>query len=249
MPRVEEVLPKYLQVANHYRDQILSGSLAAGAELPSERQLAIQWEISRPTATRALAALRNQGLVESRQGSGTFVRGQVVFARRARDRYLRARDAGRIYGPGERAEIVEAGPAVLPQWVAQQFGESEGVEGLHRVRVTYTDEEPSEVSVSWFPRGAGKTAPRLLLMERIRSGTVAYLEDMTGRHAAYARDQLAARRSTTQERQLLNLSTSNDPVMAVRHVVYDDQDQAMECVEAAYPPDHWTFEQQYPISG
>ena len=34
-------------------------------------------------------------------------------------------------------------------------------------------------------------------------------------------------------------------VLAVRHVVYDDRGLPMECVEAAYPPDTWTFEQQY----
>jgi DNA-binding GntR family transcriptional regulator len=77
VPELEEALPKYLQVANHYRDQILSGSLTAGSEVPSERQLAAEWNISRPTATRALSALRNQGLIESRQGSGSFVRGRV----------------------------------------------------------------------------------------------------------------------------------------------------------------------------
>ena len=110
MPELEEVLPKYLQVANHYRDLIVSGSLPAGAELPSERQIAAEWDVSRPTATRALAALRNLGLAEARQGAGTFVRGQVRLNRGARDRYLRARDAGRIYGPGERAEIVDAKP-------------------------------------------------------------------------------------------------------------------------------------------
>ena len=85
MPELQEVLPKYLQVANHYRDQIVSGALPPGVEIPSERQLAAEWGISRPTATRALAALRNQGLVEARQGSGTFVREQTQLYRRARD--------------------------------------------------------------------------------------------------------------------------------------------------------------------
>ena len=118
MPQLEEALPKYLQVANHYRDLIVSGSLSAGAELPSERQLASQWSISRPTTTRALAALRNLGLVDARQGAGTYVRGQVRLNRGARDRYLRSRDAGRIYGPGERAEIVAAGLALPPDWIA-----------------------------------------------------------------------------------------------------------------------------------
>jgi DNA-binding GntR family transcriptional regulator len=245
MPRLEEALPKYLQVANHYRDQIVSGSLAEGSELPSERQLAVEWDISRPTATRALAALRSLGLVESRQGSGTFVRGHVRFNRGARDRYLRSRDAGRIYGPGERAEIVEARLTTPPDWIATELGLKPGELAIRRERVTYTDEEPSEISVSWLHPTLADVAPRLLDVERIRTGSVAYVAKATGRKPAYARDQVAARLGTVDERRQLALTSRSAAVLVIRHVVYDDQGEAMECVEAAYPPDRWTFEQQY----
>src|SRR4051794_10803476 len=205
MPKLEEVLPKYLQVANHYRDLIVSGSLAPGTELPSERQLATAWEISRPTATRALAALRNLGLVEARQGAGTFVRGQVRLNRGARDRYLRSRDAGRIYGPGERAEIRSAESAVPPRWIAAELGLAEGEHALRRERVTFLDEVPSEVSVSWFHPSVVDDAPALLQRERIRVGTVEHVARATGRTPSYARDQVASRLATDEERRLLNL--------------------------------------------
>ncbi len=55
------------------RDQILRGDLQPGDEVPSERQIAADWDVARPTAARALEALRQQGFVESRQGSGTVV--------------------------------------------------------------------------------------------------------------------------------------------------------------------------------
>jgi GntR family transcriptional regulator len=248
MPKLEEVLPKYLQVANHYRDLIVSGSLSAGDELPSERQLAAEWGISRPTATRALAALRNLGLVEARQGAGTFVRGQVRLNRGARDRYLRSRDAGRIYGPGERAEIVSAGFATPPEWIADELGLPRGDSAIRRERITFTDETPSEVSVSWFHPSDAELAPALVERERIRVGSVAYLAKATGRRPAYARDQVAARLATAEERRQLDLTARAAAVLAVRHVVYDDRGQAMECVEAVYPPNTWTFEQQYPMS-
>src|SRR4051794_27641969 len=248
MPKLEEVLPKYLQVANHYRDLIVSGSLAPGTELPSERQLATAWEISRPTATRALAALRNLGLVEARQGAGTFVRGQVRLNRGARDRYLRSRDAGRIYGPGERAEIVDVGLAVPAEWIADELGLSGGQLAIRRERVTYTDEVPSEISVSWFDASLADVAPALLNRERIRVGSVAYLGKATNRTPGYARDQVAGRLATSEERRRLRIAARSAAVLAVRHVVYDDRGVPMECVEAAYPPDTWTFEQQYSMA-
>lgn len=247
MPELQEVLPKYLQVANYYRDLIASGVLAAGDEIPSERQLAIDWGISRPTATRALGALRTQGLVESRQGSGTYVRERVQLHRRARDRYLRSRESGRIYAPGERAEIVAAELAVLPDWIADEFGVPRGGQGLRRHRITYTDDAPSEVSTSWFLGELAEVAPKLLQTARIRAGTLAYVEQATGRVASYARDQLSARLATAPERTELDLTGRAVAVLVVHHVVFDSNDRPLECVEAVYPPDRRTFEQQYSV--
>jgi DNA-binding GntR family transcriptional regulator len=249
MPELQEVLPKYLQVANHYRDQIVSGALAPGVEIPSERQLAAEWSISRPTATRALAALRNQGLVEARQGSGTFVREQVQLHRRARDRYIRSRESGRIYAPGERAEITAAELAEMPAWVAECFSAEPGTRGIRRHRITYTDESPSEVSTSWLCPELADVAPKLLSRDRIRAGTLAYVEQATGRAARYARDQVSARLASADERTELGIHTRSAAVLVVRHTVFDGSDRPLECVEAVYPPDRWTFEQQYSVLG
>jgi DNA-binding GntR family transcriptional regulator len=68
-PQVERPRPPYQQVADHLRKQILHGRLKPGDAVPSERQLADEWGISRSTATKAAAALRMEGLVEARQGS------------------------------------------------------------------------------------------------------------------------------------------------------------------------------------
>ena len=69
MPQIEEAQPKYLQIAHYIRDQILRGDLRPGDEVPSERQLAADWKVSRPTAARSLEALSHQGLVEKQRCS------------------------------------------------------------------------------------------------------------------------------------------------------------------------------------
>ena len=101
MPNIEVAPPKYLQIAQHIREQIIRGDLAPGAEVPSERQIAAEWNVSRPTATRALEALRREGMVTSVVGSGTFVR-DVQANRRPLHRYNRFRQRGAQYGPGSR---------------------------------------------------------------------------------------------------------------------------------------------------
>ncbi|OAM77495.1 FadR/GntR family transcriptional regulator [Devosia elaeis] len=64
----------YLQIADQIRDQIEGGAVEAGRQLPSERELAQNLGVSRPTVREALIALEVAGLVEVRVGVGAFVR-------------------------------------------------------------------------------------------------------------------------------------------------------------------------------
>jgi DNA-binding FadR family transcriptional regulator len=62
-------------LAAHLEGQILAGSMPAGSKLPSERQLAERFNVSRPIVREALRMLAERSLVEIRPGRGTFVRG------------------------------------------------------------------------------------------------------------------------------------------------------------------------------
>ena len=247
MPEVQQALPKFLQIANHIRDEILRGDRTPGDEVPSERVLAEEWNVSRPTATRALQALRTQGLVESRQGSGSYVRDRLKFNRRARDRYLRSRSDGYVYGPGEWAEIVTARTIRAPVGIATALAVEPGDRVVKRHRITNDDDGPVEVSTSWFTAAVAESAPRLLVKDRIREGTLAYVEAATGRRARTARDQIGARLATVDEARELGLDEPAS-VLIVHHIVYDASERPLEVAEAVYPPGRWTFEQDYPIT-
>jgi DNA-binding GntR family transcriptional regulator len=248
MPEIQQALPKYLQIANHIRDQILAGDLRPGDEVPSERALASEWKVSRPTATKALEALRTQGLVDSRQGAGTFVLDQLRLHRRARDRYRHARETGKIYTSGEWAEIVAADLSDIPEAAASALGVEFPGQGVRRRRITHAEEgPPAEVSTSWYAPTMASLAPRLLERERIRQGTLAYVEEMTGRRGKYARDMIAARLASPDELRDLALGDGPSAVLVVHHVVYDAANEPLEFAEGVYPPDRATFEQGYSV--
>jgi DNA-binding GntR family transcriptional regulator len=65
--------PLWAQVAGDLRSDIRSGSLAPGARLPSENELAGQYGVSRVTIRHAIKTLSEEGLVEAVHGRGTFV--------------------------------------------------------------------------------------------------------------------------------------------------------------------------------
>ena len=66
-------VPLYRQIETYLRQEILSGGLAAETRLPASRQLAQELGVSRITVKNAYAELESDGLVASRQGSGTYV--------------------------------------------------------------------------------------------------------------------------------------------------------------------------------
>lgn len=66
-------VPLYQQIANHFREGILSGSLAPDTRLPASRKLARNLGVNRITVETAYSELEADGLIYSRVGSGTYV--------------------------------------------------------------------------------------------------------------------------------------------------------------------------------
>lgn len=61
------------QVTQDLRLQILSGAVTRGTRLPSEKELAVHYDVSPPTVREALRALAAMSLIEVRHGTGSFV--------------------------------------------------------------------------------------------------------------------------------------------------------------------------------
>lgn len=72
-------IPAYRQIHEAIRMRILSGGLVAGSRIPSSRQLATALSISRNTVATAYDNLKQEGLLESHTGSGTFVHRSLPF--------------------------------------------------------------------------------------------------------------------------------------------------------------------------
>ncbi|MCH9276277.1 PLP-dependent aminotransferase family protein [Bifidobacterium amazonense] len=66
-------VPMYRQLAGELREQIVSGALAEGYRLPPERELAARLSVNRATILQAYQQLKDEGLIASRVGRGTFV--------------------------------------------------------------------------------------------------------------------------------------------------------------------------------
>ncbi len=70
-PKLSDVIVKELE------KMILEGSLKPGQKLPPERELAVQFEVSRPSLREAIQKLEAKGVLTRRQGGGTYVKQQL----------------------------------------------------------------------------------------------------------------------------------------------------------------------------
>ena len=66
--------PKYLLVADTLRKEIARGVFRDGQTLMTEEELRVRFDVSRQTVRQAIALLEDDGLVDRRRGSGTYVR-------------------------------------------------------------------------------------------------------------------------------------------------------------------------------
>jgi GntR family transcriptional regulator, arabinose operon transcriptional repressor len=70
--------PKYRVILDGLRERILSGECAQGSRLPSENDLVRRFGVSRMTVVKAIKELQQEGYVERKVGSGTYVKARAV---------------------------------------------------------------------------------------------------------------------------------------------------------------------------
>jgi len=71
-------VPVYRQIIDQVRGGIASGALAPGDQLPTVRQSAVDLAINPNTVVRAYRELELGGLLETHQGTGTFISAQKL---------------------------------------------------------------------------------------------------------------------------------------------------------------------------
>ncbi|WP_329449421.1 GntR family transcriptional regulator (plasmid) [Streptomyces sp. NBC_01426] len=243
-PRIERT-PPYMQVVEHFRKQIVDGVLKDGDRIPAVRQIAEDWNLAHATAAKVLATLRGDGLVESRPGVGTIVRGRVH--RSAADRALRMLTTGKIYAPGEYAVIKSAGLAPAPANIAEALGIEEGAQAVQRVRVTHDETGPISASTSWFSGDMAEVAPALLTTERIPGGTPSVIEEATGRRTHVVEERKTVGIADAAQAQALGVEVGS-PILVGLNTYRDADGEPIEVGESVAGPGRW-FYNRYEVTG
>src|SRR5215470_8260642 len=96
------------QIAESLNGDVRTGRLKAGAQLPTELELAQRFAVNRHTVRRAVAVLADQGVLRIEQGRGTFVNETTIDYVLGRRTRFSANLHAQGRGPGHRVLAAEA---------------------------------------------------------------------------------------------------------------------------------------------
>ena len=234
------------QIAAQLRARINRGDWAPGERLPSIPAIAAQYGVAKQTVQRTIDQLRIEGLLITRPGSGTFVRGtKRKMNRLSRGRYGPQRGYHAELAARYRQHLTFVGPAAAPAVVAEAFGVETGTGLLVRRHLVRTGDAPVEVGASWF-RPADTRGTSIERPDVFDRPLYQEVEDETGRRYASARDQVTARLPTREEAELLQIRPDT-PVLVLLHVAYDDEHRPLEVAQAVWPGPMTALTEEYRI--
>jgi len=227
--------PLYLQLKESLVEEINSGRYRPHRRLPSERELAERFKVSRMTARQALLGLAHDGLVYTRAGKGTFVaepkieqqlRSLTGFTQDVSDR-----------GGKPSSRVLEASVVAATPEVASMLGLAPGAEVVLLSRVRLSDGTPLAIETAHLPLAL---VPALLQHDFTVESLYKVLEDEYGLALTQAEQTIEAALADPQEIELLEMIPPA-AVLRIRRLSRTAGDVAVEYVRSAYRGDRYKF--------
>ena len=216
--------PPYVQITEHFKQEITAGRLKAGDRLPAGKQIAQQFGVSLATAAKAGSSLQALGLVTTLPGSGTVVAAATPRQLSATGGPLIIQLASRgPTRPGDQARVLDAATTHPPQRVAAELGVQPSSEVICRRLATMRDGATVALLTSWLPAALAGSAPDLLR-------DVPLDGDAAGYRPAWGEDWISARPPSMDETRTFGIKRGS-PVIVVHSRRFDASDSVLEYAE------------------
>lgn len=218
-------------ISNALAARIVEGELDPGAWLPSERELAREYEADRSTVRRALRILADQGLVHLRHNAGTQVRTAPRVRRAAADItrqvgawrgfHVSAQKDGRR--PFTRTTV---GEVEADERLAPRLDVPPGTRVLERARVQGVEGEPPvQTATTWVILDIVDEIPVLRQVDTGPGGIYSRLEEAG--HRITFEESVTCRLPRPDEQETLEIA-ADQPVLTLWRRAYDQDDRVVE---------------------
>jgi GntR family transcriptional regulator len=219
---------RYRDIAENLRSRVAAGEFGAGRLLPSEAELSDGYGVSRVTVRRALELLREEGLIDARQGLGWFVATDPLRQTLGRLATIEAQLAESGRRPERRILEFEFAPAEAD---VRAVLDSEQV--LRVRRLNLADGEPFAVVTVWCPADLGNQLSRADVEQS------PFYELLSVRLGG-ATQTIAAAAADAGDARLLGIPAAS-PVLRCRRVTRDVEARPVLLSEHVFPAHRTEF--------
>lgn len=232
---MQDVIPLYFRIYVILEQRLRAGEWPEGKPLPSEQELAAQFNVSRVTIRNTMALLEEADLVVRQRGRGTFANvaalaggEQPSFSGLAEN--IREFEQTTDVTLHEFAEVEVTGP------VRQLVGDSLGERALRILRTRRAGDVPFSYSVCYVASPEAQS----LSAETLGNRTVLAALEEAGFIAARADQRLTAVPADTETAGRLNREVGA-PLICMKRFVYDRQERLVEFIQIYYRPDRFEY--------
>jgi len=210
--------PVYKQIQSAIRKRIDSGDLKPGHAVASERELARIHKVSLMTARHALAGLEREGVVERRQGAGTFVATPKIHF----NKLMSYTEHMSSRGLNPRTRVLSARIVEQETEVAARLGLPATTSLVKIERLRETGDDPFALETCYLP---AMQFAELVNAPLGRSSLFSILKHDYGVDLAYADEEVDATAAENDIADLLHVRRGA-PVLRIRQVIYSTQGKA-----------------------
>jgi GntR family transcriptional regulator len=210
--------PVYKHIQNAIRKRIDSSELKPGDSVASERELAKAHNVSLMTARHALTGLEREGIVERRQGAGTFVASPKIHF----NKLMSYTEHMSSRGLSARSRVLLAKIIEHEAEVAARLGLPPTSALVKIERLRETGDDPFALETCYLP---AKEFSELVHASLGRTSLFATLHHDYGVELAYADEEVDATAAEASVAELLRVARGAS-VLRIRQVIYSTKGKA-----------------------
>jgi GntR family transcriptional regulator len=229
-------IPKYYQLATILQEKITAGEWAPRSPIPSERQLELMYNVSRPTIRQAIEYLITQGLLYREHGRGTFVSPEKL-QKGLRELTSFTEDlVSRGIKPGQVIRSIEK--AVPPENILQRLELPAGSVVTRIDRIRLGDQTPIGLQTSYIALAEGQ---EISLEDMEKSGSLyRILEAKFNLIPTEADETLEVTLARREEAVLLEINEGS-PLLLSERLTFAQNRRPVEFVHILYRGDRYRY--------
>ncbi len=236
MLKTDSPKPLYEQIQEYIMHRIHTGEWAYNTRIPSERDLAEQFEVSRVTVGKAIKELVRNGYLNVQIGKGTYV--SETPMKQQIETLTSFTEEMQLRGQATVSRVLSARMIFAPSDVAEVLQLPANAEIFELRRVRHAGNRPMAIECASV---VGSLCPNIHTEHDFaRESLYAVLCDFYGVNLVAAEQTFEARAADESEATLLGIN-AGAPVLAIHRITYDDLDRACEEVKSVYRGDRYKF--------